>query len=301
MKKAFIYSVALSLSASMWSCAEEKLNPQSIFVEQAKPKSDFDNYLSREFVTPYNIEVKYWLDDKETDLVHQLTPATVESSKVMAVLLKHLWIDVYSEVSPDGVDFIRQFAVRIVQLVGSGGYNTNGTVILGTAEGGKKITLYNLDGLDPDDPSTIAPSVLLAEKGFFQTIHHEFAHILHQMKNYSTSYKQISLENYIGTDWSSNYNTLQVSLDLGFITQYARNNSDEDFVEMFSMYVTMSESAWDSYVSAASAEGQSILDRKLTIVRDYFKALWGMDIDVVRATILRRANEVSELELKELK
>lgn len=299
MKKVFIYSVALLLGASMWSCKEDSLDGTSIFVDSERPMSDYDNYLYREFVVPYNIEVKYRLDDKETDQTHQLTPATIASSKVMSVLLKHLWLDVYNEVSPDGVDFVRQYAVRIVQLVGSGGYNTNGTVVLGTAEGGKKITLYDLDALDPDNLATIAPSVLLADKGTFQVIHHEFAHILHQMKNYSTAYQQLSLEDYVGESWSD-YGE-QEAFDLGFISTYARKNSDEDFVEMFSLYVTMSEGAWNSRVARASAYGQDILSRKLTIVRDYFKALWGMDIDVVRATIQRRANEVGELELKDLK
>lgn len=298
MKKIFLI---LALAAVACSCAKDKLDGNSIFVDPSRETSDFDNYLYREFVVPYNIEVKYWLDDKETDQKHQLTPARISSSKVMAVLLKHLWLDVYSENSPDGVDFVRQYAVRIIQLVGSGGYNTNGTVVLGTAEGGKKITLYALDGLDPDQKESLAPARLLAEKGFFQTIHHEFAHILHQMKNYSVDYQQIGLVDYVGTDWSSESNSLSAAKNLGFITRYARNNPDEDFVEMFSMYVTMSSAAWDAYIGSASAAGKAKLAQKLAIVRGYFKTSWGMDIDRVRASVLRRAGEVTELELVNLK
>lgn len=50
-------------------------------------------------------------------------------------------------------------------------------MVLGTAEGGMKITLYNVNDINPDKID-----INLLNEYYFQTMHHEFAHILHQTK-----------------------------------------------------------------------------------------------------------------------
>lgn len=50
-------------------------------------------------------------------------------------------------------------------------------MVLGTAEGGMKITLYNVNDINPDQID-----INLLNDYYFQTMHHEFAHILHQTK-----------------------------------------------------------------------------------------------------------------------
>ncbi len=61
-------------------------------------------------------------------------------------------------------------------------------------------------------------------------MHHEFAHILHQTKNYDQSFKRISESFYIGGDWI--YASDEDAQKKGFITAYAQNEANEDFVEM---------------------------------------------------------------------
>lgn len=43
----------------------------------------------------------------------------------------------------------------------------------------------------------------------------------------------------------------------GFISRYARNNADEDFVEMISIFVTRDQDAWEAMLEASNtvAEG----------------------------------------------
>ncbi len=53
-------------------------------------------------------------------------------------------------------DFIRAYFPKIIFLSGSPAYKSNGSIILGTAEGGKKITLFNVDALNPKPRSTPA-------------------------------------------------------------------------------------------------------------------------------------------------
>ena len=51
--------------------------------------------------------------------------------------------------------------------------------MLGTAEGGKKITLYEVNSLDFENVD-----IEVLNEYYFKTMHHEFAHILHQKRNY---------------------------------------------------------------------------------------------------------------------
>ena len=60
-------------------------------------------------------------------------------------------------------------------------------MVLGTAEGGMKITLYNVNDINPDKID-----INLLNEYYFQTMHHEFAHILHQTKNYDPAFDRIT-------------------------------------------------------------------------------------------------------------
>lgn len=298
MKRFFIYAIVFVIGASFWSCKEDDLSSISIIIDDEREMSDFDNWIKREFNTPYNVEIIYRQKDIETTQNQQVTPARISSSKIMSVLLKHLWIDVYNEAT-GGPEFMRENAVRIMHLIGSGAFNSDGTTTLATAEAGKKITLYAVNGLQLNDPTVLTTEYLLREKGYFQTIHHEFAHIFHQNKDIPTSYKQITLTDYVMSTWY--LYDLQEALDLGFISPYSMNTEFEDFVEMYSMYVTMTAADWNARVNKASATGKAKINEKLELVRGYIKSSWGMDMDKLRAIILRRAEEAPQLDFVNLK
>ena len=55
-------------------------------------------------------------------------------------------------------------------------------MVLGTAEGGKKITLYNVNDLNVKKIN-----IEKLNNYYFETMHHEFAHILHQKRNFDLS------------------------------------------------------------------------------------------------------------------
>ena len=77
------------------------------------------------------------MQDIETDKKYTLVPADSAKCAKLAIIVKHLWFDAYNEVA--GIDFLKQNAPRVLTLVGSPAYNSEGTMVLGTAEGGYKL------------------------------------------------------------------------------------------------------------------------------------------------------------------
>ncbi|MDR2449609.1 MAG: putative zinc-binding metallopeptidase [Prevotellaceae bacterium] len=293
MKKAIIYLFALSLLVGAWSCDKDEINSNSIFDNQDTPQNAFDEWLLMNYTYPYNIDFKYKLEDIESSLTYQLAPARLENSVAMAKLIKYLWLEVYDQVG--GITFTRTYVPRIIHLIGSPGYNPNGTELLGTAEGGLKITLYKVNKLNIS-----ALSINNLNEYYFKTIHHEFAHILHQTKNYPSNFLRISSTDYIGENWSSSTETLSKANELGFVSRYARSSVDEDFVETLAVYVTSTPAQWKAILAAAGTAGMPKIEQKFSIVKDYLTAAWNIDIVALRNAVQERSALIGNLDLRNL-
>ena len=285
-----IYSFFI-MTAVLASCSKEKLDQKSIFDTDSPERGAFDTSLLLNYVEPYNIQFNYKYIDRESDNNYNLVPAEYDKAVAMAKLTKYLWIDSYNELLGD--TFIKTYCPRMIQLIGSKAFNSQGSVVLGTAEGGLKITLYNINGLNPS-----SPSIDFLNEWFFKTMHHEFAHILHQTKNYSTDFNLISTD-YQGPSWL-NLESDAVANKMGYVTCYASYSPDEDFVEIISNYVTHAKGYWESVLATAGEEGGDKLARKFEIVRNYLQESWGIDIDKLRDIVQKRSANISQLDLKTL-
>ena len=285
-----IYSFFI-MTAVLASCSKEKLDQKSIFDKDSPERGAFDTWLLLNYVEPYNIQFNYKYIDRESDNNYNLIPAEYDKAVAMAKLTKYLWIDSYNELLGD--TFIKTYCPRMIQLIGSKAFNSQGSVVLGTAEGGLKITLYNINGLNPS-----SPSIDFLNEWFFKTMHHEFAHILHQTKNYSTDFNLISTD-YQGPSWL-NLESDAVANKMGYVTCYASYSPDEDFVEIISNYVTHAKGYWESVLATAGEEGGDKLARKFEIVRNYLQESWGIDIDKLRDIVQKRSANISQLDLKTL-
>ncbi len=266
------------------ACQDEALNPESVIKTQKYEKNAFDKWLEVNYVNPYNIDFKYRFEMNESDMNYYTVPAPLESSIMMAHLVKYLCIDTYDEVA--GLDFTRAYFPKMFFLIGEFEYRNNGTMILGTAEGGKKILLSGLNYL----PMMVKSADDLNHY-YIKTIHHEFTHILNQTKDFPTDYKLITGTGYVSDSWSTAPYNVEY-LKNGFITDYAQYSESEDFAEMLSTYIINPQEYWDSLLKAAGTDGSKSINAKLDIVRGYMKDSWNVDIDVLRATILRRQNDV---------
>lgn len=236
---------------------------------QTWEKGPLDDWLYDQFVVPYNIEVKYRFDRYELALNRTLVPP--QEDKVMPVMetIKQTWIAPYDLVA--GPDFIKKLSPKQFVLVGSPQFNPNGTITLGTAEGGRKVVLYVINDFDKEDKEEV--------KQMLHTIHHEFAHILHQSVMYPEEFRRITPTH--TASW--NDYSLEDAMSRGYITQYARASPDEDFVEMISVMLIEGRAGFNAIVNSAPPEAQALLRRKEQFVVSYFKETWNIDIHTLQA------------------
>lgn len=365
------YKIFMLIMAGMLFAAcgtDNDVSDESIFDTSVPPRTGFDQWLYENYTKPYNIRFNYRYIDSETDQTYNLIPADVEKAKALAIMVKHVWLDAYAEAA--GADFIKKYSPRVYQLIGSPEFNSNGSIVLGTAEGGMKVTLFRVNEIDIDNPIVDHDSSFPDTEStpidlnywFFHTMHHEFCHILTQQKNYSTDFQQVSAADYRTVDW--------VNVDdkdapkYGFPSGYATKEYNEDFAELYSIYVTHTPEAWQGILDAAlivtgsktktdakgnpvyklDAEGNRIpkgyiydqngnrlvyqgedgkfyyameyevetedtydytyynkIVTKMNIIKEYFQSSWNIDLDELRDVVLRRSDEVKNLDLRTLK
>jgi substrate import-associated zinc metallohydrolase lipoprotein len=244
MKKYFKYISALALVAiaamSLSSCSEKGLG-DTIFPDvsdELDPNSytyKFDKWLKENYLDVYNLEFQYRLQDNETNMNYNLEPATLENAVDLAVLAKYMWFDVYEEVS-GSKEFVKMYGPRIIMLVGSPAINPQtGTIIVGLAEGGIKVTLLHVNSMNP-------MNIYALNGDYFHTMHHEFTHILHQTKTIPREFQLISLGRYDALNWQDR--NAGVVHSLGFVTPYGSSEIREDFAEISANYITKTDAEW---------------------------------------------------------
>ena len=267
---------ALMVGAGFTSCSDDDFTA-SIFDTTERPLDrtqysfPLDTFIKKNFLEPYNLQFLYRMEDIGSDMQKNLVPASYDKSVDLAVLSKYLWYDVYKQLSAEGVTvdnqfssnptFLQSYSPRIIHVIGSASYNTStGTETLGTAEGGKKITLYKVNRLDPNDIDFI-------NEYFFKTMHHEFGHILDQTIQRPTEFNTISNGLYDATDWGNKPDSCAVAL--GFVSNYASSQAREDWVEVMANYIVKDSITWAHMLNTASYDWEDRDD----IDEDWYNSL----------------------------
>lgn len=293
MKKYFKYlSMLVAAACMLVACTQDLMQEESVIQDSAVEQNDFDKWLEVNYLKPYNIDFKYRFSLNESDMGYYTVPADYNASIIYAHLVKYLCIDTYDEVA--GVNFTRAYFPKMFFLIGEWEYLNNGSFVLGTAEGGKKIMLSGVNYL-PLYFELLSGEELSEVINYYyiKTIHHEFTHILNQIKLFSDSFKSITASTYVA---DAAFDTDEFWQERGYITAYAQTNPDEDFAELLSEYVTHDQAWWDEQLTNAAqhgAEGAALITAKLDIVRDYMLNSWNIDLDELRSTVLRRTDDVS--------
>ena len=322
MKRTILFVLVASLA--LVSCREETLNPESVITLGGETKTDFDKWLDANYVTPYNILVKYRYESNESDLNYWTVPANLDCSILMAHIVKYLCIDSYDEVA--GARFTQKYFPKEFFYIGEWEYKNNGSYILGTAEGGKKILLSGLNYLPQvlsggyqgyDDPATALNHF------YIKTIHHEFTHILNQTKDFPVEFTQVTPTDYVTESWNTTaYGTYY--RQRGFLSTYSQHSAREDFAEVLSLYVTNTDETLQNWLEQARREvteddtdkeknknhydefntsfpgmkagdhftGDVRILAKIAQVRKYMADTFNIDIDALRAAVLRRQEDV---------
>ena len=262
MKRIYPVLFVLAASLALVSCREEVLDPVSVITLDQRTQNDFDKWLDANYVTPYNILVKYRYESNESDLNYWTIPARLDCSIVMAHLVKYLCIDTYDEVG--GVRFTQKYFPKEFFYIGEWEYKNNGTYILGTAEGGKKILLSGLNYLPQvltggyqgyNDPASALNHF------YIKTIHHEFTHLSLYVTN---------------TD-----ETVQ-----GWLAAAGREVTEAD-VKSDEFKVSFPNLEVGQHFN-----GDQLILAKLAQVRKYMADTFNIDIDQLRAAVLRRQADV---------
>lgn len=271
------------------SCGEERPDG-SIFDAAEQRRNEIDSWLLSNYVYAYNVDVKYRMEDIETQMQYNLAPAEMGKAFRMAKLIKHVWFEAYDEAA--GIDFTRGNAPRVIHLIGSSAYEGGGAEQLGTAEGGMKVTLYGVNNIDSmlDKPDRL-------NYYFFHVMHHEFTHILNQKRNYDIDFEAISEGSYVQGDWKQL--SFEMAAAAGFVSSYAASEPREDFAEILSTYITYTEADWQALLKFAGSAAAEVITRKLGMVKTYMQSSWSIDLDELRKVVQRRTSEIPELNLEE--
>lgn len=274
MKRTYIVLIALIFGLGfLTACSKKEILPDTPIIGlggDTWTKGAIDTYILQNFTNTYNIEVKYKWDPYELDINKTLSPV-IESQVIPALdVVKKIWIDPFDKIA--GTGFIKKYSPKQFVMVGSAQYNSDGTITLGEAEGGRKITLFVINYFDKKNLTEV--------KRMMHTIEHEFAHILHQNILYPKAFKDLNPEWYTAT-WYNN--TDNDAHDQGLVTVYAKAAPDEDFVETVAYLLVEGQANFDFIVANTNPKAAGILRQKEAIIVSYFKTNYGIDFRALQA------------------
>lgn len=244
-------------------------------------KGPIDKWIEDSLTTTFNMTVKYKWEQGELDFTKVLVPP--REDKIIPILstIRRGWIKPFVEEA--GELFMKRYSPKYYIMVGSPSFNMDGTITLGTAEGGRTIELFALNDFRVNWMPGYVPSDSDNVKQMFHVIEHEFGHILNQTVAYNPDYKRISVGKYTA-NWV-NYND-EEARRRGFVTGYSMSGPDEDFVEMVAVMLMEGRAGFDRMVNDITEPGgdgtqpaaaRAILRQKEAMVVEYYKNSWGIN------------------------
>lgn len=267
MKKFHIVIPLLLALAMMYGCKkEDKINFDFDESQNFVP-SELDDWLKKIFLDPYNIEVIYRYDRYKGNIERNIAPVKENKVKGQMIVVLDGFLKPYRDVV--GTAFIKTFTPKEWVLFGSTSYNNDGSMILGTASGGRNITLYEVNALENTDAEQVRRRL--------RTIHHEFTHTLQQNKAMPLDFEGISEGDYFD-DWTNNtLNPQSLSDSLGFVSRYARSQYFEDFAETVAHLLIQGQLWYDNHAVQYNKTTYDRLKKKETSVVNYLRDSHNID------------------------
>ncbi|WPP49545.1 substrate import-associated zinc metallohydrolase lipoprotein [Catalinimonas niigatensis] len=280
------YSIfLLSIFTLLMACGED---PVEADVKQVEVSDDpLDQYIRENFLDNYGVAVRYRYVDRYVNPVNRVTPPRKELVQPTLEFLNKFWIDPFLQVA-NGEEFFRSTVPAEVVLIGSFIFNTDGTVVLGTADAGARITLTDINSVDEEDQDWVFRQL--------GTIYHEYAHIMHQRFNLPPNFQQISPQGYTSAgSWFTL--TDDEALRRGFVSPYSTSSFNEDFAEIvafvlydpdfYANYIDQEANCTDAACIERN-EGRDLIRRKYNAVIDHYQQNTGVDLLKVREIIQAR-------------
>jgi substrate import-associated zinc metallohydrolase lipoprotein len=281
--KLFMLLAMVLVVAVFNGCYEKEKIDSEIIIHE--PSSEpLDIFIQENFVQKYGIAIRYRYVDRYVTPDKKVAPPRLEVVRPMLDFLTEFWIEPYLSV-PNGEEFFKRHVPAEVVFIGSSMYNYDGTITLGTADAGARITLTEVNDINIENRDW-----LFRQLG---TIYHEFAHIVHQNFKLPANFQRISPTGY--TSAGSWYNlTDEEALRRGFVSPYGTSNANEDYAEIVA-FLLYDPEFYENYIYDEEGcttipciqrnEGRALIRRKLTAILAHHEQNTGVDLLKVRALI----------------
>lgn len=270
MKKSISMILAACSVLVLASCAKDEVSSESIFKEENHRYTEFDSWLQRNYVEPYNVRFEYRMPDRETSFNYWVSPPNIKESIMIAKLIKFTTLEAMVEMMSSGDEtedpalFVKSYFPKVLFLVGSFEISSSGSTALASAENGLQINILGVNFFEyHKDAERIAGTML-----------HEFTHILDGIHGSPAEFKDITLSDYVGDRYTS---LTDDPYQKGFVSNYARSHYSEDVAETGGRLISLTEEEREAMIAKAGPVGGPLMRKKFDMLKKWLKDSYGVD------------------------
>lgn len=256
----------------MFSCSKDELSSESIFKEDNYRYTEFDSWLQRNYVEPYNVRFEYRMPDRETSFNYWVSPPNIKESIMIAKLIKFTTLEAMVEMMSSGDEtadpalFVKSYFPKVLYLVGSFEISSSGSTALASAENGLQINILGVNFFEyHKDAERIAGTML-----------HEFTHILDGIHGSPAEFKDITLSDYVGDRYTS---LTDDPYQKGFVSNYARSHYSEDVAETGGRLISLTLEEREAMIAKAGPVGGPLMRKKFDMLQKWLKDSYGVDTE----------------------
>lgn len=277
----------------MSSCTKDEVSSESIFKEENHRYTEFDSWLQRNYVEPYNVRFEYRMPDRETSFNYWVSPPNIKESIMIAKLIKFTTLEAmvemmsYGDETEDPALFVKSYFPKVLFLVGSFEISSSGSTALASAENGLQINILGVNFFEyHKDAERIAGTML-----------HEFTHILDGIHGSPAEFKDITLSDYVGDRYTS---LTDDPYQKGFVSNYARSHYSEDVAETGGRLISLTEEEREAMIAKAGPVGGPLMRKKYDMLKKWLKDSYGVDSERWCEIYHRRIAQLDSLDWESL-
>ncbi len=293
MKKYISMILAACSVLVLASCAKDEVSSESIFKEENHRYTEFDSWLQRNYVEPYNVRFEYRMPDRETSFNYWVSPPNIKESIMIAKLIKFTTLEAMVEMMSSGDEtedpalFVKSYFPKVLFLVGSFEISSSGSTALASAENGLQINILGVNFFEyHKDAERIAGTML-----------HEFTHILDGIHGSPAEFKDITLSDYVGDRYTS---LTDDPYQKGFVSNYARSHYSEDVAETGGRLISLTEEEREAMIAKAGPVGGPLMRKKFDMLKKWLKDSYGVDSERWCEIYHRRIAQLDSLDWESL-
>lgn len=293
MKKYISMILAACSVLVMSSCTKDEVSSESIFKEENHRYTEFDSWLQRNYVEPYNVRFEYRMPDRETSFNYWVSPPNIKESIMIAKLIKFTTLEAMVEMMSSGDEtddpalFVKSYFPKVLFLVGSFEISSSGSTALASAENGLQINILGVNFFEyHKDAERIAGTML-----------HEFTHILDGIHGSPAEFKDITISDYVGDRYTS---LTDDPYQKGFVSNYARSHYSEDVAETGGRLISLTEEEREAMIAKAGSVGGPLMRKKFDMLKKWLKDSYGVDSERWCEIYHRRIAQLDSLDWESL-